>query len=61
MPPSLLWYIPLLPFAGFVLNGTIGRRLPRAAVTGIALLFTALPAVIVAWLWDYDEGRGRAT
>ena len=51
MPPSLLWYIPLLPFAGFVLNGTIGRRLPRAAVTGIALLFTALPATIVAWLW----------
>ena len=51
MPPSLLWYIPLLPFAGFVINGTVGRRLPRAAVTGIALLFTALPAAIVAWLW----------
>ena len=51
MPSYLLWYIPLLPFAGFVLNGTIGRRLPRAAVSGIALLFTALPAVIVAWLW----------
>jgi NADH-quinone oxidoreductase subunit L len=58
MPPSLLWYIPLLPFAGFVLNGTIGRRLPRAAVTGIALLFTALPAAIVAWLWVTMKAAG---
>jgi NADH-quinone oxidoreductase subunit L len=51
MPTTLLWYIPLLPFLGFLLNGTVGRKLPRAAVTGIALLFTALPAAIVAWLW----------
>ena len=51
MSPSLLWYIPLFPFAGFLLNGTFGRRLPRPAVTGIALLFTAIPAGIVAWLW----------
>jgi NADH-quinone oxidoreductase subunit L len=51
MPSSLLWYIPLLPFTGFLLNGTIGRKLPRTAVTGIALFFTALPAAIVAWLW----------
>ena len=51
MPASLLWYIPLLPFAGFLLNGTVGRRLPRPAVAGLALLFTALPALIVAWLW----------
>ncbi len=50
MPTTYLWLIPLLPFAGFLLNGTIGRRLPRAAVTAIALLFTALPAVLVAWL-----------
>ncbi len=51
MSPSLLWYIPLLPFTGFVLNGTIGRRLPRAAVSAIALLFTAVPAILVAYLW----------
>ena len=51
MPASLLWFIPLLPFAGFLLNGTVGRRLPRTAVAGVALLFTALPALIVAWLW----------
>jgi NADH-quinone oxidoreductase subunit L len=52
MPYSYLWLIPLLPFAGFLLNGTLGRKLPRTAVTGIALLFTAIPAAIVAWLWS---------
>jgi len=51
MPSSYLWLIPLLPFAGFLINGTLGRKLPRAAVTAVALLFTALPAGIVAWLW----------
>ena len=33
-----LWLIPLLPFAGFLLNGLLGRRLPKAIVTTIALL-----------------------
>ena len=50
MPEHLLWFIPLLPFAGFLLNGTVGRLLPRSAVAAIALLFTALPAGLVAWL-----------
>lgn len=52
IPVSYLWAIPLLPFAGFLLNGTLGRRLPRAGVGAIALLFTAIPAGIVAWLWS---------
>ena len=52
MPDATLWWIPLLPFAGFLLNGTIGRRLPRAAVSAIALLFTAIPALLVARLWS---------
>jgi NADH-quinone oxidoreductase subunit L len=52
MPNQYLWLIPLLPFAGFLLNGTLGRKLPRAAVTGIALLFTAIPAALVAWIWS---------
>ena len=56
MPASALWWIPLLPFTGFVLNGTVGRRLPRAAVSAIALLFTAIPALLVAWLWSTMRG-----
>jgi NADH-quinone oxidoreductase subunit L len=33
-----LWLIPVLPFAGFLINGVLGRRLPKALVTTIALL-----------------------
>ena len=58
MTSSALWYIPLLPFVGFLLNGTVGRRLPRAAVTAIALLFTAIPAGIVFWLWTVLHAAG---
>jgi NADH-quinone oxidoreductase subunit L len=42
-----LWLIPLLPFIGFLLNGLVGRRLPRALVSTIALVFTAAPLVMV--------------
>lgn len=48
-----LWLIPLFPLLGFLLNGTIGRRLPRSGVAAIALLFTALPAVWVLRLWQF--------
>jgi NADH-quinone oxidoreductase subunit L len=58
MNPQLLWLIPILPFAGFLLNGTIGRKLPRPAVTAIALLFTAAPAYIVAQLWIFMKSAG---
>src|SRR5438270_12175035 len=51
MPHSYLWLIPLLPFAGFLINATIGRRLPRSLVSAVALICTAIPALIVAWLW----------
>jgi NADH-quinone oxidoreductase subunit L len=33
-----LWLIPLLPFAGFLINGLLGKRLPKALVTTVALL-----------------------
>ncbi len=33
-----LWLIPALPFAGFLLNGILGSRLPKWLVTTIALL-----------------------
>jgi NADH-quinone oxidoreductase subunit L len=61
MNPQLLWLIPLLPFAGFLLNGTLGRKLPRALVATIALLFTAAPAVIVAMLWQSMLSTGQQT
>src|ERR1700677_4891937 len=58
MNPQLLWLIPILPFAGFLLNGTIGRKLPRALVASIALLFSAAPAFIVAQLWIFMKSAG---
>jgi NADH-quinone oxidoreductase subunit L len=63
MPPAsanydYLWLIPLLPFAGFLINGTIGRKLPRALVTAVALICTAIPATIVAWLWIIMKAAG---
>jgi NADH-quinone oxidoreductase subunit L len=42
-----LWLIPLLPFAGFVVNGTIGRKLPKALVTAVALLAPAASFAVV--------------
>ena len=33
-----LWLIPLAPFVGFLINGILGRRLPKALVTTVALL-----------------------
>jgi NADH-quinone oxidoreductase subunit L len=33
-----LWLIPLLPFAGFLINGIIGGKLPRWLVTTVGLL-----------------------
>jgi NADH-quinone oxidoreductase subunit L len=45
--PLHLWLIPVLPFVGFLLNGLLGRRLPNAVVSTIALLFTAAPLAMV--------------
>ena len=33
-----LWLIPLLPFAGFLINGIIGGKLPRWLVTTVGLM-----------------------
>ncbi len=58
MPSDYLWLIPLVPFAGFLINGTIGRRFPRALVSAVALLSTAIPAILVAWLWITMKSPG---
>ncbi len=44
-----LWLIPLLPLAGFLLNGIIGARLPRWLVSTIGLLAPLGAFAIVAW------------
>jgi len=58
MPANYLWLIPLLPFVGFLINGTLGRRLPRGLVSAVALLFTGAPACLVVWLWSTMLGVG---
>src|ERR1700761_8941518 len=58
MNDTLLWLIPTLPFAGFLINGTLGRRFPRALVSTVALLFTLAPALIVLKLWLYMTSAG---
>jgi len=40
-----LWLIPLLPFAGFLLNGLLGSRLGKKFVTAVALLASGGAAV----------------
>jgi NADH-quinone oxidoreductase subunit L len=42
-----LWLIPLLPFAGFLINGILGRRLPKALVTAVGLLFPLASFLVV--------------
>jgi NADH-quinone oxidoreductase subunit L len=58
MPASYLWLIPLLPFAGFLINGTLGRRLPRALVSAVALIPTFLSACLWIWLWFSMKADG---
>ena len=51
MTPSLyLWLLPLFPLAGFAINGVLGRRLPKGAVSLVALLFPATAFVQVLWI-----------
>ncbi len=38
-----LWLLPLVPFAGFLVNALLGRRFPRALVTAVALIATLIP------------------
>lgn len=58
MPASYLWLIPLLPFAGFLINGTLGRRLPRALVSAVALIPTFISACLWVWLWFSMKAPG---
>jgi len=46
-PLLYLPLIPLVPFVGFVLNGLLGRRLPKALVSTIALVAPLISFLIV--------------
>ncbi|HEX8711039.1 MAG TPA: NADH-quinone oxidoreductase subunit L [Terracidiphilus sp.] len=48
-----LWLIPLLPFAGFLVNGIIGGKLPRWFVTTVGLL-----APLVSFAFVLNAARG---
>ena len=41
-----LWLIPAFPLAGFLINGLFGRKLPKAAVSLIAIL-----SVLLSFAW----------
>ena len=49
-----LWLIPLLPFAGFLLNGLLGRRLPKSVVTAIALLASLGSLLVVLGAFEFS-------
>src|SRR5215467_6344486 len=58
MPADYLWLIPLLPFAGFLINGTLGRRLPRPLVSAVALIPTFISFCLWVWLWFTMKAAG---
>jgi NADH-quinone oxidoreductase subunit L len=53
---SLIPFIPLLPFAGFVVNATMGKRLPKSVSGGLASLVMVLSFLISAYLvWQLSR------
>jgi len=54
---DLLWLIPLLPFAGAVLNACLGRKPPKALVTVINVGAPLLSLLLaLGCLWEYGHG-----
>ncbi|HTS06421.1 MAG TPA: NADH-quinone oxidoreductase subunit L [Candidatus Eisenbacteria bacterium] len=45
-----LWLIPTLPLAGAAINGFLGRRSSKTAVTTIALAFPGLAFALALWI-----------
>jgi NADH-quinone oxidoreductase subunit L len=47
---AYLWLIPVLPLAGAAINGFLGRRSSKTAVTTIALAFPGLAFALALWI-----------
>src|SRR5258706_8858309 len=45
-----LWLIPLLPLAGALINGALGRRFSKRTVAAVALGFTAAAFAMALWV-----------
>ena len=45
-----LWLIPILPLAGAAINGFLGRRSSKRAVTTVALVFPGLAFALALWI-----------
>jgi NADH-quinone oxidoreductase subunit L len=51
MNPMLnLWLIPILPLAGAAINGVLGKKSSRQAVTTIALVFSGAAFAMALWV-----------
>ncbi|HXR37602.1 MAG TPA: hypothetical protein VN776_00830, partial [Terracidiphilus sp.] len=55
-----LWLIPLAPFAGFLVNGLLGRGLPKWLVTTVALLAPLAAFAVVLNAASASFGIGNA-
>jgi NADH-quinone oxidoreductase subunit L len=51
-----LWLIPLLPLAGALINGALGRRFSKTLVSAIALSSTAIAFGIALWVASQFSG-----
>ena len=45
-----LWLIPVLPLAGAAINGFLGRRSSKSAVTTVALVFSGAAFALALWI-----------
>ena len=51
-----LWLIPLLPLVGAAINGFFGKRMPKSAVSAVALLFPGLAFAQAVWIASQFSG-----
>src|SRR5213592_1990547 len=59
---NTLWLIPILPFAGFLLNGLFGKRAGKPFVTAVAITASLAAAVsgtlaVIQYNAAYHEGE----